>query len=140
MALPPMPPVSSPTAPGVAGAGTQPGQPPFGSSPVQMPTPDRGAQAGALAQVAWAVRLLEQAVQPLGMTTDVGQAITKAISSLAKHIPQGSTSPGVEQSALRDMMMKAKQDQPQQAVLSALGQGQPPGGQPPAQPPQPQVG
>jgi hypothetical protein len=99
-----------------------------------MPTPDRGKQAMALAQVSWAVRLLEQAVQPLGMTTEVGQAITKAISSLAKHVPPGALSPGAEQSVLKQQMLQSRQDQPQSAVLGALGQAQPPGAEAGASP------
>ena len=110
MAMPPTPPVSSPTASGVAGAGTQPGQPPFGSSPAQMPTPDRGGQAAALALVSTAVRILERALPQLGAGSDPGKDVMKALQNLTKHVPQGATSPGVENSAMQQMMLQGKQN------------------------------
>ena len=73
--LPPMPGMAP------AGAGTAPGQPPFGSSPVQMPTPDRGNQAAAMAQLSWAVKILEGALPLLGATSEPGQAVMTALKA-----------------------------------------------------------
>lgn len=130
MPIPPMLPGSTPPA---LGAGTQPGQPPFGSSPAQMPTPDRGGQAAALALVSTAVRILERALPQLGAGSDPGKDVMKALQNLTKHVPPGATSPGVENSAMQQMMLAGKQEQPQQQVLAAMGQGQAPmpGGAPP---------
>lgn len=130
MALPPMIPPSGPAGgnPLAAGAGTLPGQPPFGSSPVQMPTPDRGLQSAALAQVSWAVRILEKALPLLGAGSNPGKDVLKALQSLTKHVPPGSTMPGAENSVLQQMMMQGKQEQPMNQVLQAMGQGGAPGG------------
>ena len=141
--LTPPVPGARPPSPGMPqpGAGTQPGQPPFGSSPVSAPTPNRGLQAAALAQVVWAVRLLEKALPGIGAATPAGKDIMKAISNLTKHIPAGAASPGMEQTALQGLMQSAKQEAPQLQALKAAG-AQPgpmtPGGAagaPPASPP-----
>lgn len=133
MALPPgiTPPLSG------LGAGTAPGQPPFGSSPMQMPTPNRGSQAAALAKVSSAVKLLETALPELGATTEPGQAVMKAIQSLAKHAPSGSIDKGVEATSLQTLMMANKQDNPMLNLLRSMGQQLQPGAAPaaPAAPP-----
>lgn len=122
------------------GAGGLPGQPPIGSSPVQMPTPDRGNQAAALAQLSWAVKILEGALPLLGATSEPGQAVMKALTTLSKHVDPGAFSAGTQRSTLEKMMMQAKQDNPMQQILGAMGQGQGQG-QPPSAPPQaPQPG
>lgn len=134
MALPaPMP---------MAGAGTAPGQPPMGPQNVQMPTPNRGAQAAAMAQINWAIRLLEQALPMVGATSDVGQACMKAISSLAKLVPAGASAPGVERTGLEQLMLRAKQEEPMMALMRGQGGGGAPGGPPPnaAAPPMPPQG
>ena len=119
------------------GAGTAPGQPPFGSSPVQMPTPNRGLQANALTQINVAVRILERALPVMGATSPVGKDLMSAIRSLSKHIQPGDMGQGSEASTLQNMMMQAKQNMPQQALLSALQQQpQSPAGGMPATPPQ----
>ena len=128
-------PGTTPPQPGM-GVGTQPGQPPFGSSPVQMPTPNRGLQAAALTQVSWAVRILEKALPVLGATSPVGKDIMGAIKSLAKHTPEQQMSTGVENNTLQQMMMGAKTEQPQTQLLKALQQNQPPAGGMPATPQQ----
>lgn len=76
-----------------------------------------------MAQVQWAVRMLEKALPMLGIETEPGQAVMKALSTLSKHISPGSTSPGVEQSSLQQMMMQARQDQPQLALMKQLAAG-----------------
>lgn len=129
--LPPSPMPGAPP-PAQAGAGTLPGQPPFGSSPVQMPTPDRGNQAAALAKVSTAVRILELALPELGATSEAGKAVLTAVNSLAKHIPPGSINPGVENSSMMQMMSQQKQEQPMISALRAMGQGGMPGGGAPA--------
>lgn len=126
---------SSPDQGPAVGAGTQPGQPPFGSSPVQLPTPDRGLQAQALTQVSWAVRILERALPVLGATSPLGRDMMVAIRALAKHIQTGEMGSGNEASTLQNMMMSAKSGQPNEQLLKALMQQGQAGGQP-ASPPQ----
>ncbi len=122
-------------APPQAGAGTMPGQPPFGPSPTTMPTPNRGHQAAGLAQVAVAVRILEKALPMLGAESEPGGIVMKTITNLAKLVPQGSTSQGVENQAMQGLMQQQKQEQPMLQVMRSMGQGgagQPPGGASPS--------
>ena len=132
-----LPPGITPPSPGV-GVGTAPGQPPFGSSPMQMPTPDRGSQAAALAEVSSAVKLLEKALPSLGASSPTGKDVMGCIQKLAKHVPPGSIDKGVESNSLQSLMMQGKQENPMLNVLRAMGQGgqagAPPGA-PPAPPP-----
>jgi len=121
----------------VAGAGTPPGQPPFGSSPVAQPTPNRGLQAGALGIVAQAVRLLEKALPMLGAETEPGKDVMRALPMLSKHIPPGAMNQGVENTALQQLMMQQRQQAPMLAALRAMQGGQAGGGgqaAPPAPP------
>ena len=114
-----------------AGAGTAPGQPPFGSSQVQAPTPNRGLQAKSMEKVKVAVRLLELALPELGASTPQGQAVMKAITSLSRQVGQGAPGGGVEKSELQSLMLNAKQQQPMMDMLRAQGAGGPAAGMTP---------
>lgn len=92
-----------------------------GAGGATMQTPNRGLQSAGLAQVQWAIRLLETALGSLGATSEPGQAVMKAIQNLAKHVPAGSTSPGVEQSALQKTMSDARAEQPKLQMLRTMG-------------------
>lgn len=119
MALPlPVPPGAPPV-----GAGAPPGTPPFGPSPVSLPVPNRGLEAAALARVKVALKILEMAVPALGAETEPGRAVLDAIRSLAKHVPPGSSSPGVETTALQDLMLRQRQESPMHQVMRAMGSG-----------------
>ena len=103
-----------------------------------MPTPNRGMQASAMAQLTWVIRILEKALPMVGVETELGKDVMKALTTLSKHLPAGSGSPGVEQQAMQKMMMEQKQEQPMLQLLRSQGQGQP-GAAPPggaAPPPQ----
>lgn len=101
-----------------------------------QPTQNMGLQAAAMGQLRWVVRLLEKIVGEFGVGTEVGKDVLKALNTLSKHAPPGSGSPGVENSALQQVMMKAKQDQPQINLMNALrqGAGGSAGGSPPPPP------
>jgi len=128
------PPGSPPVGPSPQGAdsgglappqdsSTPPGQPPVGSSPVSQPTPDLGNQAGAMGLVTVVLKVLERALPMAGSSTPLGKAVMKAIADLGKHTPQGGGSPGVEQNALQDLMLKQKQQAPMLALLRSQQQG-----------------
>ena len=122
----------------VAGAGGPPGSPPVvGAGGATMSTQNRGLQAAAIAQLTHAIRIMEKALPMLGVETEMGKDVMSSLSKLSKHIAPGGGSPGVEQSALQQMMMQHKQDQPMLQALRAQGQGQPGGGggAPPPMPP-----
>jgi hypothetical protein len=107
---------------------------------VTLPAANRGLQAKGLTQVQTAVRILEQALPLLGADSDPGRDVIKALTSLSKHIPPGSTSPGVERTGLQTMMQQQRQDQPNVALLRALGQGGPGGAGAPLPAPPPAAG
>lgn len=88
-----------------------------------MPTPNRGLQANATAMVSVALRQLEKAIPMAGAETELGKALMKAVSALAKHAPAGSGSPGVEQSAMGKMMAEQKQEQPLLQLMRQQGGG-----------------
>lgn len=128
-----------------AGAGTAPGQPPFGSSPMTAPTPNRGMQGEGLALVAEAKRMLEKAVSMpgLGAETDIGQAILKSLESIGKVLPEGTVTPGMQNAGMQQWMQQARRDGPQANIIAALqggagaGAGAPPppgAGAPPPDP------
>lgn len=138
-------PMSQPPAQPQAEAGAAAsGQPPIGSSPATQPVPNRGLQAAGLAKLQVIVRQLEALLPTFGAGSDVGKDVLKALSGLSKHIQPGSVSPGVEQSALQEILMKSRQNALQMAAAKGMGQGgQPPqpgmpgaGGGAPAIPPQ----
>lgn len=104
-----------------------------------MPTVNRGLQTAALAQVQWAVRLLERALPMIGSASEPGKDIMKAITALGKHVPPGASSPGVEQSSLQQMMMQQRQEQPEIARMRAMGGGTAPGQPSPSPAPPPQA-
>jgi hypothetical protein len=115
-----------------AGANTQPGQPPFGSSPVTAPTPNRGAQGQGLALVAEAKQMLEKALSlpGLGAETEIGQAILQSLEKIGKVLPDGAVSPGVQNAGMQQWMMAGRRENPMQAILAALQQGGAGGGAP----------
>src|ERR1700761_3251123 len=124
---PPVPASSTPPAPPGSGASANPGQP-IGSSPATQPVANRGMEAAGVAKLGVAVRLLEQIVPMLGAGSDAGRAVLESLNKLSKHVPSGSQSPGIEQSALQELMNKARQAAPQIAAMRAAQQG---GGMPP---------
>lgn len=77
-----------------------------------------------MARLVWAVRLLEMSLPDLGAATEVGRDVMKSIMNLTKHTATGAASPGVERTALMELMQK----QQQAAPLMALMQQQQAGG------------
>src|SRR5215469_13358840 len=120
-----------------AGAGTSPGQPPFGSSPMTPPVPMRGLEGKGATLVAQAKRLLEQAISEpgLGAETEIGQAILKSLEAIGKVMPEGAVSPGMERAGMQQFLLGQRQTNPMMSIMAALGQGG--GAQPPGQPAQP---
>jgi hypothetical protein len=111
------------------------GKPPMGAAPISVPSGSPGAQAGALAEVREAIKVLEKALPKLQPGTDVYKSILKALNDINKHVPASSEVPGVQQNVLRDLQANAGKN----AMLQALGgAGGPQGaGAPSAGPPAP---
>lgn len=100
-----------------------PGQPQSGSSPVTGPLANRGREAGALAKLGLLVRQLEQIAPDLGAGNEAGREVYKAIQMLAKHVPPGSASPGIEMQAFQKLQSTAQQQAP---MIAAMRAGQAP--------------
>ncbi len=111
-----------------------PGQPPPAdpTSPATMAAPNAGMEAAGLARLNMVVRMLEEVLPMFGAASEVGQTVLKSVTSLAKHIPAGSMSSGVEQTAMKGVMNSARQQAPLIAALRAQMGGQQQ--QPPQQP------
>lgn len=67
------------------------------------------------------VASLTKLVGQLPVGSDIQQAALKAASSLSKHVPAGSTSPGVENNAMMKLQREHMQQRPmaQQAAGAA---------------------
>lgn len=87
-----------------------PGSPPTGPSPATMPVAARGEQAAGLARLAIAVHILEEALPMLGMGDEAGRAVHSALPKLAKFVPAGAVSPGIENAELQKLMLKNRQN------------------------------
>lgn len=126
--------------------------PPGGASPApvpgqaasaggaSMPTPNRGLEASALARLAIIVQALQTVVLPaMPVGSDMARDVREAINKVAKHVPPGAISQGVQMSEAQRALMQQKQMGPQiAAARAAQTQGQPQPGVQPA-PPQPQM-
>lgn len=131
-----MPP-ALPSAPASQGQ-PQPQQAPFGSSPATGPTPNKGYEAAGAQRVGVLVKQMAEILPMVGATSDLGQALMKAMTSLAKHVPPGTTSNAAEKNAIEKMAIQNQQQG--QSLQQLKQQGQPgAGGQPPSMPQQPQM-
>jgi hypothetical protein len=88
------------------------------------------------------VKQLEAALPELGASSEAGQAVLKALSSLVKFVPAGSVTPAAQKNSIEAQQRQAAQQNQQMMALKqraagAGGGGGPPGGgAPPPQPPQ----
>jgi hypothetical protein len=122
-----MPPVTPPAA--APQGAPQPQQPPFGSSPATGPTPNKGYEAAAMQRVGVLVKAMTEILPMVGIGSEIGQALHKAIGILGKHVPPGANSNAAEKNAIEKM---AIQNQQNGAMQQQLKQGaQPPASMPP---------
>lgn len=99
-----------------------------------MPTPDRGLEAAALAKLAVHVQAIALigAVLPAG--SEAARDIREALNKLAKHVPPGAISQGVQMSEAQRALVQQRQAGPQIAAARAAQPVAPPAG-PPGGPP-----
>ena len=95
---------------GEAGMGAQAQQAPFGVSPASGPTPNRGYEAAAQQKLGGVVQQLTLVLPLVGATSDLGQAVMKAINSLAKFVPPGAVTPAGERNNIEEMMTRHAQN------------------------------
>jgi len=105
-----------------AGAAGQPGQPPFGASPATMPNPNAGFKAQGIARLGLIVRLMEMTLPEVGVASEEGRDLLKALSTLSRHVPAGSVPPGVENAELQRLMQRQKENGMQVAQMRRAGQ------------------
>jgi hypothetical protein len=99
------------------------GVPPMGASPVGVPSGNPGAQAAAMAKIASAIRILEQALPTLPTGSDPYKSVLSAIQAISKHVNPGDATPGVDQTAMRGVMQEASRSAPFQSLMRSLGGG-----------------
>lgn len=101
------------------------GKPPVGHSPAMSPSGNPGMVANALAKVREAVNILSTTLPDLVPGTDPWKAVYDAIGKLGKVAPEGAGSPGVQQTATRDMAQQQQQMAPMTAIMRSMAAGQP---------------
>ncbi len=111
-----------------------------GPSPATMPVQNRGMEAAALARLSVHVQGMQTLLAQLPAGSDLAAAIRKATDLVAKFVPPGSVSQGVQMTEAQRQLMQQKQMGPQIAAQRAAqtggGQGMPGApGAPPAPPP-----
>jgi hypothetical protein len=122
-----------PETPPQPAGGDSPQQAPMGVSSVTGPTPNKGYEAAVIQGLGVVVNKLTEMLPMVGATSEMGQAIMKSISSLAKHVPSGASNPASEKNVLeRDLQRNQQNMQATQQMRSPQQPGaqQPPGGPP----------
>ena len=103
----------------------------MGASPVSVPSGSPGAQAGAMSKVREAINILQASLPDFPPGSDPHKAVLNAISSISKYVQPSAEVPGVQKTALMDMMQGANKNAMMQQVMSSLGGGAGGGGAPP---------
>lgn len=109
------------------GGGPQQGAPPAamqaqatGPTPATQPVQNQGLQASALARLAVLVQALQTTVLPMvPVGSDAGRDIREALNKLAKHVPPGAISQGVQNMSAQQMALQQRQNAPQIAAMRA---------------------
>jgi len=106
-----------------------------------MPTPNQGLEAQALAKLAVHVQAISLISGVLPAGSEAARDIREALNKLAKHVPPGAVSQGLQMSEAQRALMQQRQMGPQIAAMRASQPAMPPGGAAPPgmPPPQPQA-
>jgi len=105
-----------------------------------MPTPNRGLEAAAMAKLAVHIQALQTLLAVLPAGSDIARDVRDGISKMAKHVPPGEVSQGVQMTEAQRALMQQRQQGPQIAAMRAAQMQQAPGqsgGQPQPQPQSP---
>jgi len=125
------------------GSGAPPGAPPSapgapppqatGIQPATSPVPERGLEAQAQAKLALLVMGLTHLLPGMPVGSDMAKDVREALNKLAKHVPPGAVSPGIQMTEAQRQLLMARQNSPMiQAAQAAQMHG---GGAPPPGPP-----
>lgn len=92
-------------------------------------------------QLGVVVKQLETLLPQLGASSEAGQAVLKALSSLTKFVPNGSVTPAAQKNSIEAQQRQHAQGNQQMQAIQAMkakmaqgGGGAPGGGQPQPQP------
>jgi hypothetical protein len=116
----PPPPAGGATPPS-AGA-PSPGSPPIGSSPMTGPTQNLGKVAQGQKMVRALLDGMAMALAAVGVSTPLGQALSKALTDIGKHVPPDAG----PNDAMRQMAAKQAQMAPHQAAMAGAKPAMPP--------------
>jgi len=106
-----------------------------GSTPAVTPNANLGLQVAGMMKVGTALKILTAALSDYGPTSEEGQGILKALTSLSKLAKPGSVSPAGEANQLQKAQLQNAQNS---SLMAATKQGMNqqqaggPGGAPPA--------
>lgn len=118
-----VPPTQSP------GGTPAPGQPPQqggGTGGASAPVPNRGLEAAALAKLAVYAQGMSTVLAVLPAGSDAARDIREALNKIAKHVPPGAVSQGVQMSEAQRNLMQQRQNAPQMAAQRAAQASPPP--------------
>jgi hypothetical protein len=115
-------------APAPAPPGGQPSQPPFGQTPAATSTPNKGYEAQGMQELGVLVKHMETLLPKLGATSEAGQAVLKALSSLTKFVPNGSVTPAAQKNSIEAQQRQHAQGNQQMQALAAMRQKMAQGG------------
>lgn len=69
------------------------------------------------------VKQLGDLIPMLGATSEIGQAVMKAVQNLAKHVPPGAVTPASEKNTLEQLALKNAQQNQTVQQMRQQGQG-----------------
>lgn len=109
---------------------------PFGASSATGPTPNKGYEAAGVQKIGVLIKQMTDLLPMVGATSEVGQAVMKAIQSFTKFVQPGAVTPTAERNVLEQGMIKNAQQSAmlQQLRQMAAQQGGPPQAGPPSMP------
>jgi hypothetical protein len=102
-----------------AGSPGQAQQAPFGQTPAVGATPNRGFEAQGLQRLGVVIKQLEQLIPLVGVSSEIGKDVMKALNSLAKHVPEGAITPAAEKNALDAAQRQNAQNAQMQQMMRA---------------------
>lgn len=82
-----------------------------------------GNAAAAVAGVRQAVELLQTQLPNIPVGSELHKAVLESVTKLAKHAAAADASPGVQQTAGRNLMQQQQTEAPYAALMKALGGG-----------------
>lgn len=118
-----MPPFGGPLPPTMTPA-------PPNAGPAVAPHGNPGQASQGLGDIRIAVEQLQKALPSVPMGTELHTAVMDAIKKISTHMTQMQDSPQMKMQQLLQMIQRAKQAQPNQALAGMAGGGAPPGGAP----------